>query len=300
MLQFVLRTSAVLALSLLASLSDAAEQRRLTILLTNDDGYQAPGLLAVRDALRGAGHHVVVVAPRTDQSGSSVKLSFAPIGYAEEAPDTWVVDGSPADSAGVGLDIVFAAKPPDLVVSGANRGQNLGTTSNLSGTVGAAIFASMHQVPAIAVSVGINLAERDTGFPTTAATYPAAAKFVTALVAELAATAKGTPLLPPRTVLNVNYPAREAAAIKGARWADLGVLGGIHLTYKPELEHRVKLSFEPETAHEPDPAHADTALFEQGYITVSALDGSWQASGVRARRVATRLKTVKMVFSPGR
>ncbi|MBI2803016.1 MAG: 5'/3'-nucleotidase SurE [Gammaproteobacteria bacterium] len=292
MSKVLLRTAALLAIMFGITFSVAANQRALTIMLTNDDGYRAPGLLALRDALRGAGHHVVIVAPRTDQSGSSVKISTTPVGVVEEASDTWVVDGSPADAAGVGLDMVFASKAPDLVVSGANRGQNLGTTTNLSGTVGAAVFSAMHAVPAMAVSVGMELAERAAGFPSTVAAYPAAAKFVTQLIAELAASAQGGVLLPPRTLLNLNYPARAEPAIKGVRWANVGVLGGMHFAYKSAPAHRAQLSYGPETVVEPDPAHADTALFKQGYITLSVLDVSWQAPHDLVDEVTARLKAV--------
>lgn len=292
MSKVLLRTAALIAFMLGSSFSVAADQRALTIMLTNDDGYQAPGLLALRDALRGAGHHVVIVAPRTDQSGSSVKISTTPVGVVEEVSDTWVVDGSPADAAGVGLDMVFASKAPELVVSGANRGQNLGTTTNLSGTVGAAVFSAMHLVPAMAVSVGMDLSERTAGFPSTVAAYPAAAKFVTKLVAELAASAHGGVLLPPRTLLNVNYPARAESAIKGVRWANVGALGGMHFAYKALPDHHAKLSYGPETVVEPDPTHADTALFEQGYITLSVLDVSWQAPHALVDEVTARLKAV--------
>jgi 5'/3'-nucleotidase SurE len=252
--------------------------RELNILLANDDGFEAPGLVAVRTALQAAGHHVTVVAPRTDQSGSSVKISTAQIAVKEESPGVWVVDGSPADAVWVGLQRVFKQAPPDLVISGANRGQNLGAVSNLSGTVGAAVMAAMNDVPAIAVSVGIDFKEAAEGFPSTLAAYPGAAEFIVGLVARLSAQPPRKKLLPAQTLLNVNYPALLPKAIKGARWADLGRGFGYAAAYREgDAPDTVKLAFGPDATKYTKDSRADTARFATGYITLSLLDTSWLA-----------------------
>ncbi len=253
--------------------------RELNILLANDDGFEAPGLVAVRAALQAAGHHVTVVAPRTDQSGSSVKISTAQMAVKEESPGVWVVDGSPADAVWVGLRRVFKQAPPDLVISGANRGQNLGAVSNLSGTVGAAVMAAMNDVPAIAVSVGIDFTEAAQGFPSTLAAYPGAAQFVVGLVARLSAQPIRKKLLPARTLLNVNYPAMLPQAIKGARWADLGRGFGYTAAYREgDAAGTVKLALGPDTTKYPSGSRTDTARFAAGFVTLSLLDTSWLAA----------------------
>ncbi|MGD9601045.1 MAG: 5'/3'-nucleotidase SurE [Gammaproteobacteria bacterium] len=266
----------------------------LTILLTNDDGFHAPGILAMQGALRDAGHRVIVVAPRTDQSGSSVKITTTAFALKQEAPDVWVVDGSPADSVWVGLRRVLRDAPPDLVVSGGNRGQNLGAVTNLSGTVGAAVMAALNDVPAIAVSVGIDLAEAAAGFPSTAAAYPAAGAFTAQLVARLAASRNDGPLLPPRTVLNVNYPARPAADVRPARWTRLGAELGYAADYVDgDGADTVKLAFGPD----PNPYAAnnphDTARFAAGHVTVTVLQADWLAP--RAVRVETMRRVGDLV-----
>lgn len=259
-----------------------AGARELTILLSNDDGFEAPGLAAMRAALQGAGHRVVVVAPREDQSGSSVKITTSPLAFRQEAPDVWVVDGSPADAVWVGLRRVLRDSPPDIVVTGSNRGQNVGAVTNLSGTVGAAVIGALNDVPAIAVSVGLNFSEAKEGFPSTVAAYPEAARFTVRLIAKLAA--QTAELLPPRTLLNVNYPALAPAAIKGARWARLGREFGYDIDYRDgEAPGTVKLALGPETTAYPPGAQSDTARFAAGYITVSVLDADWLAP--RATRV---------------
>lgn len=288
-------TAAVgLYLSLLASVVDA---RSLSIMVTNDDGFQAPGIVAVAAALRAAGYRVTVVAPRADQSGSSVKISLQPLPFKEESPGVWAVDGSPADAVNVGLGVILGKQPPDLVVSGTNRGQNLGSTSNLSGTVGAAIMAAIHDVPAIAVSAGIDFKEAKQGFPSTAAAYPEAAKFVVKMVAALAAE-QGGPLLPTRTLLNVNYPALAQNEIKGARWTTVGPGSGYAISYQVDsTKGTAKLAFGPDTGREPVESNTDTARFAQGYITVSALQASWQSA--RTAEIAPRVSSLVAPETPG-
>lgn len=262
----------------------------LNILLTNDDGIAAPGIIAVRDALRVAGHRVIVVAPREDQSGSSVRISTRQLGLAQDGPDTWIVDGTPADTTLVALRRILKDAPPDLVVSGANRGQNLGVISNVSGTVGAAIMAAMHGVPAVAVSVGMDMAEAADGFPSTVAAYPAAARFVSRLVARLAGAAGRGPLLEPGTVLNVNYPALPVSRIKPARWTVLSRNFGYDLSYPDgDAPGTVKVAFATDNAPEPANANTDLALFRAGYVTLTLLDTSWLAPAPARTALVDRL-----------
>ncbi|CAN0332677.1 unnamed protein product, partial [Phaeothamnion confervicola] len=211
-----------------------AQDLPLHVLLTNDDGFEAAGLKAVRKALEQAGHTVTVVAPLRQQSGSGVRLTLGEIAVVDHGHHTWSVDGSPADSASYGLSRVLADRPPAVVVSGANLGQNLGANVVSSGTVGAAVMAAQLGVPAIAVSVGLSLAEAKltpVAFPSTVAAYPLAGEFVARLIARLAQQAAGGPLLPAHTVLNVNVPAHKASAIKGVRLTPLARHGGFRMVY---------------------------------------------------------------------
>jgi len=129
----------------------------LTILVTNDDGIGAPGIDALVLALQGLPDvEVVIVAPATDQSGSSDRTT--PGDLATSAATTisgiagTAVEGFPADSVNMALDVLGIE--PDVVVSGANTGQNIGIFVPLSGTVGAARTAARRSIPAIAVSAG--------------------------------------------------------------------------------------------------------------------------------------------------
>jgi 5'/3'-nucleotidase SurE len=144
-----------------ALLSTAASAQGLNILLTNDDGYDSPGITALRSALEGAGHAVTIVAPAENQSGKGGSINTdvfdIPDGLmllVHHGGGTWSLQGTPADCVKAGLDVVMAANPPDLVVSGLNFGQNIGKKiTNESGTEGAALHAIYNGVPAIAGSV---------------------------------------------------------------------------------------------------------------------------------------------------
>src|SRR5271169_5113618 len=122
------------------------------ILLTNDDGYNAPGLLALAEALQDLGT-IGIVAPSTEQSGAAQSLTLRqPIVCNEISDRRWAVDGTPADCVIVALHKLLPEKP-DLVISGINFGANLGENVYYSGTVGAAREAALHHIPALAMSL---------------------------------------------------------------------------------------------------------------------------------------------------
>ncbi|MFM7061301.1 MAG: 5'/3'-nucleotidase SurE [Actinomycetes bacterium] len=133
----------------------------LDILVTNDDGYAAPGIDALVERLRDLpGVEITVVAPATNQSGTSDRatpgdvsaLTAAKVATASGFPAT-AVTGFPADSVNYALDVLDLE--PDLVVAGSNAGQNLGVVAPISGTVGAARTAVRRGYPAVAVSQGL-------------------------------------------------------------------------------------------------------------------------------------------------
>jgi 5'/3'-nucleotidase len=217
----------------------AAKTPSLRILLTNDDGWKAPGIRAVYASLTKAGHKVTVVAPLTSQSGmggrktyygtiSVTKPDVAP--YAEYAgADVYAVGpgasgngGSPADAVMFGLSEVFKAKKPDLVISGANFGQNTGRIINNSGTAGAAVEAAETGIPTIAVSNECKADYDPTDFAEP--DFAASSAYITKLVRNLALTAKAkkTRLMPKGVALNVNFPVKKVkgTALVQPDWID--------------------------------------------------------------------------------
>lgn len=128
------------------------------VLVTNDDGYQAPGIDAAARALAAEpGVTVRVVAPKEDRSGTGEQATPGPVAYeparTASGMEAVAVAGFPVDAVRVALDELGLA--PDLVVSGINRGQNVGPFVNVSGTVSAAKMAASRGVPAVAVSQGL-------------------------------------------------------------------------------------------------------------------------------------------------
>lgn len=265
--------------------------RPLRILVTNDDGYRSPGLRAVRAALEEAGHEVVVVAPLENRSGSSSSVTTAgALELREQAPGTWSVGGTPADAVRVALGVVLADRPPDLVVSGANFGQNIGPSTLVSGTVGAALTARTLGVPALAISVGIDPREarEDPRFASTLAAFDDAGEFVARTVASLQATSGGgLGLLPAHTVLNINHPAREADEIEGAVWTRIGRAQHFDSGFEREGD-MVRVRIMP-SADEESVEDADTTWFAAGYVTLTLLDGDVAAPAEQTREVGLRL-----------
>ena len=178
----------------------------MTILLTNDDGYQSDGLEAARSALLAAGLSVVVVAPDEPRSGGSRAATFRRpvrvdrVGGDDDSP-IYACDGTPVDCVRVALmsDLVPDAR---LVVSGINEGANLGDDTTYSSTAGAAIEGALLGVGSIAISQQssderFRLVDR-TGYDW------AAARVVLAELAQRAMVAG----IPARTFVNVNVPGR--------------------------------------------------------------------------------------------
>ena len=160
------------------------------ILLTNDDGIDAPGLRALEEAAGDLGE-VYVAAPAHEQSGAGRAITIhRPLRYREAGTRRYAVEGTPTDTVMMALTLLLDFRP-DLVLSGINNGSNLGENIYYSGTVAAAAEAAKHGIASIAVSVA---AQRDVDFRP-------AAEFVTRL--GLRVLENG---LPPGVALNVNVP----------------------------------------------------------------------------------------------
>lgn len=132
----------------------------MRILLTNDDGIFAPGIRALAETFSRAGHQIWVCAPDRERSAASHSATFSRPLHAEPvdfpcAQAAWAADGTPADCASLGL---FLARDAgiDMVISGINRGMNMGGAAIYSGTVGAAMEASMCGTQALAASLVID------------------------------------------------------------------------------------------------------------------------------------------------
>ncbi|MGH6902631.1 MAG: 5'/3'-nucleotidase SurE [Geminicoccaceae bacterium] len=126
---------------------------RPRILVTNDDGINAPGLRILERVARELSSDVWVVAPETNQSGASHSLTMhRPLRIRKVARRRFAIDGTPTDCVLLALQTVIKNGPVDLVLSGINHGANLGEDVTYSGTIAAAMEATLFNVPAIALS----------------------------------------------------------------------------------------------------------------------------------------------------
>jgi len=227
------------------------------ILLSNDDGYDAPGLKALIEALRPVGE-ILVAAPAAEQSGVGHGLTLrAPIMVNErKQPNgaTWyAIEGPPATCVRLALESLLGRRP-EVVISGINRGDNLGTAVYHSGTLGAARQAALVGVPAIAVSIRGD-DEKD---------YAAAAAYIRQLVEHL----RAKQVLKPGFFLNVNVPAGERKGVRLTR---------LSMTPRPEaFERRVsprgRLYFWPVWEQlKADAEGTDVWAFVRGYITLTPM-----------------------------
>jgi 5'-nucleotidase len=276
--------------------SAAAEPFR--VLVTNDDGVHAPGISAVVEELTANSHlDVTVFAPATNQSGSgdattaSAPITVAPATTAAGFAATSVA-GYPADSVLFALTTGLPQRP-DVVVSGVNLGQNVGEFVTISGTVGAALWAARHGIPAVAVSQGLPATE-----------YGDAAAYAGAVVERLRTDASFRRELQPAagstraTVLNVNFPTCAAGTRRGIRVVPLGrsstIVGytlessdGTTQTFQPQVQ-TVAIFNSDCTSMLADPA-TDAEALANGFASVTPLSADLTAEPLAPFRFLANL-----------
>jgi 5'-nucleotidase len=226
------------------------------ILVVNDDGVHAPGILALAQALKDVGE-VTVIAPAENQSSKGHSLTMHQPIYVDavELPGgikATAVSATPVTVVKVALTTLMAQKP-DLVVSGVNRGYNLGTSTYESGTVSAAREATLEGIPAIASSMD------EKGDPD----YAAAAK----VTAQLAALVKEHGL--PRGVfLDVNVP---AGAVKGLKVTTQSLLGGTETFVEQKTPEGRRFFWNVYEDPKVDVETTDVGATAKGFVTVTPL-----------------------------
>ncbi|EIT68167.1 MULTISPECIES: 5'/3'-nucleotidase SurE [Hydrocarboniphaga] len=178
----------------------------MRILLSNDDGCTAPGLLALRKRLAEQ-HDVTIVAPDRNRSGASNSLTILnPLRVHRHGDDVICVDGTPSDSVHLALNGLLDERP-QMVISGINAGANLGDDTLYSGTVAAAMEGRWLGFPAIAIS-NVSIAPKH---------WETSAEVAAILVERL-----GREALPKDTILNVNVPDLPFDELKGFEVCRLG------------------------------------------------------------------------------
>jgi 5'-nucleotidase len=236
----------------------------MTVVVTNDDGIDSPGIHALAAMVRSLERDCVVVAPSHDMSGSSAAIGRIEVDVPTKVREVrlpppatgiraYAVEGPPGLaallSARRGIDDV----KPQFLLSGINAGTNTGHSILHSGTVGAAFTAASFGLSGLAVSL-------QTGDP-----------MRWELVREPLAEAIELLLAAPRaTVLNLNVPAHPSAHADGLRWASLDRFGSFRVAVAERRDTLVQLEYRA-TGAELEP-ESDTALVESGYATITAID----------------------------
>lgn len=186
----------------------------MRILLTNDDGYHAPGLKVLEDIAAAFSDDVWVVAPADEQSGAGHSLTLTrPIRMHRHGEKRFAVAGTPTDAVMMALARIMAETPPDLILSGVNRGANLAEDVTYSGTVSAAMEGALAGVRSIALS---QVYKRDT--PRDADRFGAASAWGERVLRPLI----DAPL-DAGTLVNVNFPACAGEEVKGVRVVQQGL-----------------------------------------------------------------------------
>jgi 5'-nucleotidase len=232
---------------------------RPLVLLSNDDGYSSRGLRALRDALA-ASCDVVVVAPESEQSASSHALSLhKPLRLRSVEPGLFAVDGTPADCVYVALHAGTRVLPrrPDAVVSGINRGLNLGQDAFYSGTVAAAREAALRGIPSLATSAhaSLDLAE--------------CAGTSASIALALRRKSTEAPYAGKSILLNLNFPKGWTGAVRATRLGTRIYEERVEFRNDPYGREYLWLGG-PGVRHEKNPG-SDTDAYDAGIASITPL-----------------------------
>ena len=235
----------------------------MRILVTNDDGIDAPGLAPLAVAMVATGHDVVVAAPTVDMSGQSAAIGRL---HADRSIDVeertlpglegfpcHAVDGPPALCVIAGNLGAFGERA-DLVVSGINPGANTGGAVLHSGTVGAALTAANFGASGLAVSMGVG---KPMWWETAAALAVPAMEWLTSQ--------------PVRTVVNLNVPNLPLESVLGVRWGELAEFGSVRTALVESQGGRLQMEFVGRRDEHPE--HTDAGLVDRGFAALTLLTG---------------------------
>jgi 5'-nucleotidase len=198
----------------------------LRVLLSNDDGFDAPGMETLRRIAEALTDDIYVVAPAKEQSGASRSLTLHdPIRLNKYTDREYSVEGTPTDCVMMALNYLFKDKTPDLILSGVNRGGNLGEDVLYSGTVAAASEGTLLGVRSVALSQCILDADR--------ICWDTAAEMGPEIIETLLNSDWG-----PDVLMNINFPAVDKKDVKGIRVTSQGKRDLSNLTIDDRVDAR--------------------------------------------------------------
>jgi 5'-nucleotidase len=181
----------------------------MRILITNDDGIHAPGLAVLERIANSLTGDVVVVAPESDQSGVAHSLSLTdPLRLRKVSDNHYAVKGTPTDCIIMGVRKIMLDNPPDLILSGVNRGQNVAEDVTYSGTIAGAMEGTLLGFPSIALSQC---------YSPDGSHFDCAEAHAAGLIEKIVA--RG---FPPGVLMNLNFPACAPEEVQGVTLARQG------------------------------------------------------------------------------
>lgn len=230
------------------------------ILISNDDGVNAPGIALLEKIARTLSDDVWVVAPEHEQSGAGHSLSLhKPLRLRKVAERRFAVEGTPTDAVLLGVQEVCKDKRPDLMLSGINRGSNLAEDVTYSGTVSAAMEATLLEIPSIAFSNTLRNGEADWSVPE---------HYAAQIIRSLAQVE-----FPHDRLMNVNFPAVALSEVKGIKLCPQG-----RRRLDDNLDRRIDPAGRPyiwiggqRTQRFKEHPEADFEQIRDGFITVTPL-----------------------------
>ncbi|MDE5990471.1 MAG: 5'/3'-nucleotidase SurE [Clostridia bacterium] len=234
----------------------------MKILLVNDDGIYSQGILTLAKKLIAFGNEVVLVAPQGQMSGMGHSISYyGYVNYTElkilDGAHCFAVNGTPADCVKVALNLILTDKP-DLIISGINKGFNLGSDIFYSGTVNAGLEGAVQRIKSLAVSQEYHLKD----FEFTAEFVAKNLKKFYSLIPQDA-----------QTVININVPSDDKSVIKGVRFSKIGIK-----TYKENYIFDNNFGYKLKGTSELGDHNSnedDVYLYQENYITISAVKNDW-------------------------
>ena len=189
----------------------------MNILISNDDGYNAPGILTLKEHLDRFAK-VTLVAPSKERSATGHSITIKnPLKVEKQADDLYIVSGTPTDCIKYSLLTLFKDNKPNLIVSGINKGGNIGDDVTYSGTVAVAMEGIIYGIPSIAVSLVTKFTTSHPNPEKEILHFDTAGKFVTKLIKTLDLTK-----FPKNTLLNINVPNLPYEKLKGISFSTLG------------------------------------------------------------------------------
>jgi len=254
----------------------------MRILITNDDGINAPGLAvlqAIAEEIAGPGGEVWTVAPAFEQSGVGHCISYThPMMIMKLDTRRYAAEGSPADCVLAGIYDVLQGGRPDLVLSGVNRGNNAAENVLYSGTIGGAMEAALQGLPAIALSQFMGPATEDMADPFEAARVHGAG--IVRRLLDHGIWDKGDY----RLFYNVNFPPVAAADVRGTKVAAQGYRTDTFFGVEPHISPsgRKFLWITGGPQHHPTAPGTDVAVNLEGHVSVTPMRADLTAHDVLA------------------